>query len=86
MWEPISPPVSVSVQIAVHVTGSCAQPTVLFTRAACCRHSNVLSEVHYYSIEFIGRILADIPLKCRLIYRVILNSLFCYELSRISLR
>jgi len=76
-----------SVPIAVvHETGICWQCSVLFTRAIYCRHSNLLSEIHYNRIEIIGSVLVVIPLKCRLIYRVILNSFFFYELSRIYLR
>jgi hypothetical protein len=78
--------VSASVPIAVvHVTSSCWQRAVLFTRAACCRHSNLLSEIRYSRIDITGSVLVVIPLKCRIIYRVILNCFFFYELPRIYL-
>jgi len=75
--------VSASITVAVvHVTGSW-QRSVLLTRAVCCRHSNLLSEIHYNRTEIIGSVLMVIPLKCRIIYRVILNCFFFYELSGI---
>jgi hypothetical protein len=66
---------SLSVSTAVvHVSGSCWHRIVLFTLVLDCRHGNLLSDIRYNRMEFIGNVLLVIPLKRRLIYRVILNS------------
>ena len=54
--------VSASVPVAVIlVTGSYWQRSVLFVRAVCCCHRNLLSEIHYSRIEIIGIVFSGYP-------------------------